>query len=95
MTDGSAVGPASGRTSGGWEAFGREGEGELRHVGHVDAPTREMARERAIRLCGWSADEVWLCPTAELIRVEVGTDAGESPTETSPEATADGQPGDD
>jgi rSAM-partnered protein len=55
-----------------WELFVREGADEpLGHAGSLTAPTREIAREQATELFGWTAADVWLCPTDEVERVGV------------------------
>ncbi|WP_276273885.1 Htur_1727 family rSAM-partnered candidate RiPP [Haloarcula litorea] len=52
-----------------WEVFVREAQSEpMRHVGSVSAPTVEVAHEQATRLFAWFADDVWLCPAAEVSR---------------------------
>jgi rSAM-partnered protein len=51
-----------------WEVFVREdGDGPLRHVGSVSAPSADVAHEQATKLFGWYADDVWLCP-ADAVR---------------------------
>jgi rSAM-partnered protein len=52
-----------------WEAFVRESEGPLRHVGSVSAPTAGVAREQATTLFGHAAEAIWLCPADEVERL--------------------------
>lgn len=55
-----------------WEVFVREDDAEpLTHAGSLTAPTREIAREQATQLLGWSATDVWLCPADEVERFGV------------------------
>jgi rSAM-partnered protein len=55
-----------------WELFVREDDATaLTHAGSLTAPTREIAREQATQLLGWSATDVWLCPADEVERVGV------------------------
>jgi len=55
-----------------WEVFVREaGADPLTHAGSLTAPTREIAREQATQLFGWSATDVWLCPADEVERFGV------------------------
>jgi len=55
-----------------WEVFVREADADpLTHAGSLTAPTREIAREQATQLFGWSATDVWLCPADEVERFGV------------------------
>jgi rSAM-partnered protein len=52
-----------------WEAFVRETDGPLRHVGSVTAPSAGIAREQATTLFGHAAEAIWLCPADEVERL--------------------------
>ena len=52
-----------------FEVFVRETAAEsLRHVGTVAAPTPETAHEEAAALFGWTARDIWVCPTESTPR---------------------------
>jgi len=52
-----------------WEVFLRESPDEpMTHVGSVSAATADAAREDAAALFGRFADDLWLCPAAEVTR---------------------------
>ena len=52
-----------------FEVFVRETAAEsLRHVGTVAAPTPETAHEEAAALFGWTARDIWVCPTESTHR---------------------------
>lgn len=52
-----------------FEVFIREIASEpLRHVGTVGAPTPETAHEEAAALFGWTARDIWVCPTESTHR---------------------------
>ncbi len=52
-----------------FEVFVRETAAEsLRHVGTVAAPTPETAHEEAAALFGWTARDIWVCPTESTRR---------------------------
>ncbi|MFB6137013.1 MAG: Htur_1727 family rSAM-partnered candidate RiPP [Halobacteriaceae archaeon] len=52
-----------------WEVFVREDTADpMRHVGSVTAPSADVAHERATRLFGWYADDVWLVAAGDVAR---------------------------
>lgn len=52
-----------------WEVFVRENETDpLRHVGSVSTPSADGAHERATKLFGWCARDVWVCPAGAVRR---------------------------
>lgn len=52
-----------------WELFVRDDTGEtLRHVGSVTAGSAADAYERATKLFGWYADDVWVCQATDVNR---------------------------
>lgn len=69
-----------------WEVFVRDAETEpLSYVGTVVAPDEETAHERASRLFGWYAVDVWLCPAADVVRYSArGREAEAGGDDTAP-----------
>jgi len=52
-----------------WELFVRsDSDDPMRHVGSVRAEDADDAYELASRLFAWHADDVWVCPSAEMAR---------------------------
>lgn len=85
-----------------WEVFVRDAETEpLSYVGTVVAPDEDAAHERASRLFGWYAVDVWLCPAADVVRysaqegtAEPGDDSlGEDRAEPRVYEETEGTPG--
>lgn len=52
-----------------WEVFVRnKSDDALRHVGSIVGRTPDVAHDRASRLFGWYAQDIWLCPATEVCR---------------------------
>lgn len=52
-----------------FEVFVRgDGDDPMRHVGSVRAADADGAHELASRLFAWHADDVWICPSADVSR---------------------------
>lgn len=67
-----------------WELFVRSDDDDpLRHVGSVRAEDVDRAYELASRLFAWHADDVWVCPSAEVTRYS-SHDFAEEATAVSP-----------
>lgn len=74
-----------------WELFVRsDSDDPLRHVGSVRAPDADGAYELACRLFAWYAEDVWVCPSADVTRYTTTELTEDAPTVT-PDA-ADGEP---
>jgi rSAM-partnered protein len=68
-----------------WEVFVRsEGGDPMRHVGSVRATDADGAHELASRLFAWHADDVWVCPSAEMTRYTTHDLAEDAPTASRP-----------
>lgn len=68
-----------------WELFVRSDGGDpLRHVGSVRAADVDGAYELASRLFAWHADDVWVCPSAEVTRYTTHELAEEAATVAPP-----------
>ncbi|AGB37255.1 Htur_1727 family rSAM-partnered candidate RiPP [Natronococcus occultus] len=81
---------ASASTTPRWEVFVRDAETEsLSYVGTVVAPDEDAAHERASRLFGWYAVDIWLCPAADVVRYSAqdGTDGVNAADGTASEDT--------
>lgn len=74
-----------------WEVFAREASGDpVRHVGALRAEDARDAHAEATRLFCWYADEVWVCPSAEVEKFSVAAaDCSEGEESSVPEATGD------
>jgi rSAM-partnered protein len=72
-----------------FEVFVRsDGSDPMRHAGSVRAADVDGAYEIASRLFAWHADDVWLCPSAEVTRFsthELADDASPADRSTDPE----------
>lgn len=56
-----------------WEVFVRNESGApMHHVGSVAASDGTAARERASRLFGWYAVDLWVCPAGAVERYSNG-----------------------
>ena len=76
-----------------WEVFVRGGPADpVTHAGSLTAPTREIAREQATQLFGWSVTDVWLCPADEIERFggDSGSPSANSSVTSTPRGPASG-----